>query len=364
MKSGQYIIPNGTTVIESAAFRDCSHLTSVFIPSTVTMISDHAFQRCNGLTELVIETGVQSIGEKAFSECSSLTVLTLPSTVTAIGHFAFAACSNLTTVSYLGNSDPYLNYEFIDDDDDFDDFGSEIFANCDQLSKICVPMNYGDSDFCDSGSYCMTDDCDNLDLHGDFCFEEVCFYGEKEILPEKTKNAIDWESLSNACVEFECTFGFGPNVTTMCLTTEKMRRMCVNDGCLPVDNWESRVEIEITKTRADYVILANISDELQTNTGVRILDIGNELEDNGYVVRIIVQVSSESDGEAIQAYVNNLDQCESCGSILHRRKSVQVVTTPRHIEVEASDAYRVHDSVFQTVIIMVFMSIITIFHFN
>ena len=49
IKDGVAIIPEGTTVIEFAAFKNCVELHSVTIPESVTTIESYAFRGCSSL---------------------------------------------------------------------------------------------------------------------------------------------------------------------------------------------------------------------------------------------------------------------------------------------------------------------------
>ena len=164
----------------SAAFTDCSKLTSAFygcsgltgsltIPSSVTSIGIAAFSSCSKLTSIevdennpnyksidgvlyskngekliqcpggktdsvTISEGVTSIKNSAFYVCSGLTSLTIPSSVTSIEDFAFYNCSGLTSVTYTGTSDPSP--------------GEKVFDKCEKLKAVNVPANYKDSNFC------------------------------------------------------------------------------------------------------------------------------------------------------------------------------------------------------------------------
>lgn len=92
-------IGNRVTSIGSAAFYECTSLTSVTIPDSVTSIGSHAFIRCISLTSVTIPDSVTSIGSSAFDSCSSLASVTIPDSVTSIGSFAFYNCTSLTSIT-------------------------------------------------------------------------------------------------------------------------------------------------------------------------------------------------------------------------------------------------------------------------
>ena len=96
-------IPNSVTTIGSNAFYGCTGLTSVTIPNSVTSIGNFAFYCCSGLTSIAIPNSVTSIGRSAFEDCTGLTSITIPNSVTSIGDEAFYGCTGLTEVT-IGNS--------------------------------------------------------------------------------------------------------------------------------------------------------------------------------------------------------------------------------------------------------------------
>jgi len=95
--SGKYTIPDGIETI-SAAFRECSGLTSVTIGNSVTSIGSFAFYGCTGLKSVTIGNSVTTIGWYAFHNCTGLTSVTIPNSVTHIEDWAFHNCSNLTSI--------------------------------------------------------------------------------------------------------------------------------------------------------------------------------------------------------------------------------------------------------------------------
>ena len=69
---GEYIIPNGTEIIESEAFAECTKLTSITIPDSVTDIMPYAFSGCSLLNSLTLGAGIENIYMGAFFECDNL----------------------------------------------------------------------------------------------------------------------------------------------------------------------------------------------------------------------------------------------------------------------------------------------------
>ena len=139
------IIPNSVTSIGSAAFSNCSGLTSITIPNSVTTIGDRAFYNCSGLESIIVESGnqkydsrnncnaiietssntlivgckntvipnsVTSIGGDAFWNCSGLTSITIPNSVTSIGKDAFSGCSGLTSITIPNSVTSIGEYAF------------------------------------------------------------------------------------------------------------------------------------------------------------------------------------------------------------------------------------------------------------
>ncbi|MDE6442324.1 MAG: leucine-rich repeat domain-containing protein [Clostridia bacterium] len=140
--TGELIIPDGVTSIESYAFYNCDGLTNVTIPDSVTSIGISAFKGCTSVESIVLpfvgnelngtenthlgyifgasiysdnkkslpETlnsvtinGGSSVDGNAFYECASLTSVTLGNGVVSIGDRAFYDCDSLENIT-IGNS--------------------------------------------------------------------------------------------------------------------------------------------------------------------------------------------------------------------------------------------------------------------
>ena len=101
---GEYVIPDGVTMIGWYAFADCKKLSAVTIPSSVTTISGYAFISCSELTEVPIPSSVKTIGKVAFHGCVGLTEVKIPGGVKNIEQSAFAKCSNLNKVYWFADA--------------------------------------------------------------------------------------------------------------------------------------------------------------------------------------------------------------------------------------------------------------------
>ena len=105
--SGSYVIPDGVTSINDAAFVNCTSLTSVTIPDGVTNIGYEVFAGCTSLANMVLPNGVTRIGAEAFEWCTSMKNITIPDGVMSIGYDAFLNCKSLTNVYFTGTEEAW-----------------------------------------------------------------------------------------------------------------------------------------------------------------------------------------------------------------------------------------------------------------
>lgn len=132
-------------ILDYAAFRYCSALTSVTLPDTlkeirngalsntaltevdipvgVTLIGSNAFYRTN-LTEIVLPEGLLTLYDGVFWECKQLKYAYLPDSITSIGMHLFYGCTALETANIPKNL-PYVP--------------DMMFGGCSSLKSIEIP---------------------------------------------------------------------------------------------------------------------------------------------------------------------------------------------------------------------------------
>lgn len=135
-KSGDVVIPEGTTSIGEAAFYGCSALTSVSLPSTLETIGDDAFSSCSGLTSVSLPASVNSIGDGAFSDCSSISTLTVEE-----GNATYSAIDNILYSD--GGKSLLLCAPGVEGDivvpSGVETIKSKSFNSCEGLTSITLP---------------------------------------------------------------------------------------------------------------------------------------------------------------------------------------------------------------------------------
>ena len=146
---GDLSIKDGTRLIASYAFRECSDLTSITIPNTVENIGSYAFSNCSGLLSVNIPNSITSIEYGTFYRCSGLVSVNLANTITSIGSSAFEHCSNLksiaipTSVTEIGSlAFAYCsNLESITIPNSITSIGQQTFYDCSNLVSVNIPSS-------------------------------------------------------------------------------------------------------------------------------------------------------------------------------------------------------------------------------
>jgi type II secretory pathway pseudopilin PulG len=119
-------IPNGVEVIENDTFSGCIKLGEITIPDSVTRISYNSFSGCKGLSSIELPEGITAIEYGSFSGCSGLNSVNIPYGVTRINSYAFSNCSGLTEAvipNTVTDIDPYA------------------FWGCSELTSITIPSS-------------------------------------------------------------------------------------------------------------------------------------------------------------------------------------------------------------------------------
>ena len=91
-------LPQGLTNLGKSAFSGTA-LTEIIIPGSVEVISLRAFEECHALESVILAEGTTTIGQHSFAECENLQIVGLPSTLTEIQSNAFEGCKLLTAIS-------------------------------------------------------------------------------------------------------------------------------------------------------------------------------------------------------------------------------------------------------------------------
>ena len=161
IKDGVAIIPEGTKIIESYAFKNREELKSIVIPKSVEVIEHRAFSGCKGLKSIVIPDSVTTIEAWVFEKCISLSEIVIPASVTKLGdvHFCLGGCTNLTKIvvaegnpKYDSRGDCNAIIETESNElvagcattvipDSVTSIRQWAFHNCDQLETIAIPAS-------------------------------------------------------------------------------------------------------------------------------------------------------------------------------------------------------------------------------
>jgi hypothetical protein len=100
----EYLIPDGTTTINTGAFSSCKNLRVLKMHNSVKEIKERAFY--NTLEEITLSESLESIGAQAFSHLS-ISTINLPLSLKRIGDDAFNGCDKLKSI-FIPESVEYI----------------------------------------------------------------------------------------------------------------------------------------------------------------------------------------------------------------------------------------------------------------
>lgn len=92
-------MPATITTIGSAAFSECTAITTITLPDQLEKIDNYAFNSCARLAEIKWGSSLKTTGSGVFMYCWSLTDVALPEGLVTVGQNLFQNCFNLKTVS-------------------------------------------------------------------------------------------------------------------------------------------------------------------------------------------------------------------------------------------------------------------------
>ncbi len=140
------IIPASVSIIDNAAFQNCTRLTSVTIPDGVTTISGATFWGCTSLASITIGSGVTKM-EYPFTKCTSLSEVHIKD-LSAWCRIEFEARES-NPLYFAKNL--YLNGSKITDlviPNDITEIKSNTFYGCTALTSITIHENVTDIGTC------------------------------------------------------------------------------------------------------------------------------------------------------------------------------------------------------------------------
>ena len=158
-------IPDSVKILGNATFYGCANLANIILSNSITSIEEGTFHSCFSLENITIPSSVKSIGNSAFGECSNLTNVTIPSSVTCIGSSTFSYCRDLTNITIPNTVTNIGDYAFqscssltsITIPNSVTSIGDHAFQSCSSLTSITIPnsvTSIGNSVF--EGCYSLT----------------------------------------------------------------------------------------------------------------------------------------------------------------------------------------------------------------
>jgi len=91
----EIVIPDSVEVIDTACFRDCTHLRHIHLPPRITYLAEALFRGCSSLLSIDVPYGVTEMKEAVFRNCYSLEKAVLPPSLKRMTEGGFYGCAHL-----------------------------------------------------------------------------------------------------------------------------------------------------------------------------------------------------------------------------------------------------------------------------
>lgn len=185
---GEYIIPNGTEIIESESFAECTKLTSITIPDSVTDIMPYTFSGCSLLNSLTLGAGIENIYMGAFFECDNLLEIHYNGSVKQWCSIEW----NRSIGSGLSNYELYIQGSIVEDlviPNGIQEIKPFAFSECSSIASIVIPdsvIKIDKSAFENCWKLSKVSLGKNLTCIGESAFAE-CIWLEEIAIPQKVE---------------------------------------------------------------------------------------------------------------------------------------------------------------------------------
>jgi len=306
---------NNLEYIGDRSFSFCEKLESVWIPASVKKIGKQAFANDVLLQQAVLSRGLEEIEEKAFWNCSGLMGIRIPDSVIIIGDSAFAGCSSLGAVS-IPDSIKAVGAKVFDSCTDLslvfyqgyiEIQAEDVFLGCDNLNVICVSPDYNSTSLWGKSVVNRNPECTSFRHLFNRCYKGSFF--NHTLVQEERRNVIEMRLRNNGCASFDCNNDTGIHSWSLCNGTGMENGTCVNGQCLQSrsqfqQQFKRRVEVVFQlskKVKAVDIDLEEFRLNLCKITGKDpdALDVGYEVDEEGYVIHVFVLVEDDDTGVAV-----------------------------------------------------------------
>jgi len=197
------------------------------------------------------------------------------------------------------------------------------------------------------------------------CYEGT--YIDGEVRQQKRKNATDFESQTNECMEYHCYNDTGRLSWSLCNSTDVLTNICVDGKCVGGNDytpgsrrWSVVVELSDDEVKAGDLDFTEIAVAASNMTGIDFTDIvvGAVFDDEGYVVRIILYVDDEQKAKVMADEMKVKAEGGDCEyGVICKAKSVTIHVTDPDLDV-LSSSVSVHttEMVMMIIVLLVFMA--------